>query len=599
LSGDKKGGMKHIFSYLVVLLSVVRAVAADGYTGELMNLSDGWEFYPGKFLSAGEMKLLTPPGDSYTIPLDQNWAKLKNQGKNLPAMGIGTYYKQIILKNDKTGLNNFAIRVGTVMSAYQLFVNDKLVLRAGNPTPDKQGFKPACGVKTCSFECSFDTINLVLQVSNFYHPSYGGVYQQSKLMFGKAEDVAHYSFVVDFFFFFLFSCFVLLFVLQMVFGFLNRKEHIHFLIATLSIATAFEILKEGDAFWFLFFPDFNVALSDKLWYLIYPFILLVLLITKLSFRDLVNKRIERSFYILYAIILPVFAAKDNTFMFRYSFVPAVVNILCVGYIQIVLIKAVGQHKDYSRAHIISFAILCLAMINDILYAQEIVHWGSFLSVGILIYIVIQSTIILSKFGRSRSLAIKLSHKLEETNRNLEQLVDDRTIALKLANEELVRINCENMELAEQKANMLQTELSKKEREMITAAVSIFQNKKLLSALKEDVFNEKIKYSKDQSAYLSRVVDKYDNMANSFNWELFEKRFTEIHQDFYIHLIKDFPELTTNELKLCAFFRIGLSMKEIAILNYSNYDAVRKSAYRIRKKMGMDEKTELSIFMQGY
>jgi DNA-binding NarL/FixJ family response regulator len=178
-------------------------------------------------------------------------------------------------------------------------------------------------------------------------------------------------------------------------------------------------------------------------------------------------------------------------------------------------------------------------------------------------------------------------------------VDERTVELKIANEELVRINKENMELAELKTNMLQNELSKKEREMITAAVSIFQNKKFLSALKEDVFNEKIKYSKDQSAYLNRVIDKYDNLANSFNWELFEKRFTEIHQDFYVRLIKDYPELTTTDLKLCAFFHIGLSMKEIAILNYSNYEAVRKSVYRIRKKMRMDEKTELSIFLQGY
>jgi len=302
---------------------------------------------------------------------------------------------------------------------------------------------------------------------------------------------------------------------------------------------------------------------------------------------------------LYAILLPIFAANDTTFMFRYSIVPAVINMICVVYIQIVLIKAVKNHKVYSQTHIVSFALLCMAMINDILYAQELVRFGSLLSIGILAYIIIQSAIVLAKFGRSRNLAIKLSHELEDTNRNLEQIVDTRTVELKHANEELVRINRENMELADQKANMLQNELSKKEREMITAAVSIFQNKKFLLALKEDIFDGKIEYSKEQSAYLNRVVDKYDSLSNSFNWELFEKRFTEIHQDFYVHLIRDFPELTTNDLKLCAFFHIGLSMKEVAILNYSNYETVRKSVYRIRKKIGLNEKTELSIFLQGY
>jgi hypothetical protein len=590
--------MKHALSFLFFFISGIYVMAADIYTGDLMNLSDRWEFCPGKFLSAEEMRGM-PSAEKYVIPLAQNWAKLERDGSYLPAMGIGTYYKQIILKSKKTGIDGYALRIGTVMSAYQVFVNDMLILRVGNPTEGKQGFKPMCCGKECDFDCTSDTIDLVLQVSNFYYPNYGGVYHQSKLMFGKVEDIRHYSFLKEFIFIFLFSCFIILFILQSVFGFIRKKEPIHFLIAIFSLLTAFEILKEDDAFLFSFFPRFDMALSDKLWYLIYPCILLVLLITRLSFRDLVNKYIERAFYILYAILLPIFAANDTTFMFRYSIIPAVINMICVVYIQIVLIKAVRNHKVYSQTHIVSFALLCLAIINDILYAQELIRFGSLLSIGILAYIVMQSAIVLAKFGRSRNLAIKLSHELEDTNRNLEQIVDTRTMELKYANEELVRINHENMELAEQKTKVLQNELSKKEREMITAAVSIFQNKKFLLALKEDVFNEQIEFNKEQSAYLTKVVDKYDNMANSFNWELFEKRFTEIHQDFYARLIGDFPGLTTNDLKLCAFFHIGLSMKEIAVLNYSNYETVRKSVYRIRKKMGLDEKIELSIFLQGY
>jgi len=590
--------MKHFALFLFLFSFGVHTMAADVYTGGLMNLSDGWEFYPGKFLSSGEVKNLNPT-DKYVIRLTQNWAKLEKDGKYFPAMGIGTYYKRIILKDNKTDIHSYGLRIGTVMSAYQVFVNDMLILRVGNPTVGKQGFRPMCCGKECNFDCTSDTIDLVLQVSNYYYPNYGGVYHQSKLIFGKVEDIHHYSFIKEFFFIFLFSCFIILFVLQSVFGFIHKKEPIHFLIAIFSLLTAFEILKEDDAFGFSFFPRFDMALSDKLWYLIYPCILLVLLITRLSFRDLVNKYVESAFYILYAILLPIFAANDTTFMFRYSIVPAVINMICVVYIQIVLIKAVKNHKVYSQTHIVSFALLCMAMINDILYAQELVRFGSLLSIGILAYIIIQSAIVLAKFGRSRNLAIKLSHELEDTNRNLEQIVDTRTVELKHANEELVRINRENMELADQKANMLQNELSKKEREMITAAVSIFQNKKFLLALKEDIFDGKIEYSKEQSAYLNRVVDKYDSLSNSFNWELFEKRFTEIHQDFYVHLIRDFPELTTNDLKLCAFFHIGLSMKEVAILNYSNYETVRKSVYRIRKKIGLNEKTELSIFLQGY
>lgn len=591
--------MKPYFLLLLLFPSFYFPVlATDVYNDGILELPTNWNFYPGKFLSAEEMERLHP-SDKYVVDLTQNWAKLKKAGKNFSAMGIGTYYKQIILKNRETTIGGYELQIGNVMSAYQLFVNGKLVLRQGNPTTDKQGFKPMCSTRICHFDGVSDTVKLVLQVSNFYHPTYGGVYHQSKILLGKSENIDRYSFLHNALFFFLFSCLILYFILQIVFGFINSKEPIHFLIAILSLLTAFEILKENDAFWFSFFPHFDMALSDKLWYLIYPSILLVLLITRLSFQDLVNKYVEKMFYALYAIILPVFAVNDSIFMFRYSAIPALVNVFCVFYILFVLIKAVIKRKAFSQAHIISFVILCIGMANDILYTYEITDIGSLLSIGVLTYIVIQSNIVLIKFGRSRKLAIKLSHELEEINRNLEQIVEKRTMELEHANEELVRINMENMNLAEQKAKILQNELSKKEREMITAAVSIFQNKKLFSALKEEVLNEKNKFSNAQITYLKTVVDKYNNMANSFNWELFEKRFAEIHQDFYIHLAKDFSELTTNDLKLCALFRIGLSMKEIAILSYSNYEAVRKSVYRIRKKMGLNEKMELSLFLQGY
>jgi len=166
-----------------------------------------------------------------------------------------------------------------------------------------------------------------------------------------------------------------------------------------------------------------------------------------------------------------------------------------------------------------------------------------------------------------------------------------TLAIDLKNKQLE--NTENI------ATLLQCELDKKKREMIAAAINIVQNKKFISAIKSDLFEGKMKFDIQQQRQLKQIFSKYDNMANSLNWELFEKRFIELNSNFYTNLISEHSSLTWGELRLCALFKIGFSLKEIAVLNYSNYDAVRKAIYRIRKKIGISEKEDVNLFLQKY
>jgi len=165
------------------------------------------------------------------------------------------------------------------------------------------------------------------------------------------------------------------------------------------------------------------------------------------------------------------------------------------------------------------------------------------------------------------------------------------MALELKNKQL-----EHVEI---KAKLLQYEVEKKEREMMAAAINIIQNKQLITSLKSDFFDSRIKFDFLQHKLLKQIFNKYDNMANSLNWELFEKRFIELNSNFFTNLTSEHPTLTWGELRLCALFKIGFSLKEVSALNYSNYDAVRKAVYRIRKKMEISEKTDINLFLQKY
>lgn len=161
------------------------------------------------------------------------------------------------------------------------------------------------------------------------------------------------------------------------------------------------------------------------------------------------------------------------------------------------------------------------------------------------------------------------------------------------------IHAKEMQIEQNKALFYQNELNKKNREMLVSAVTIFQNKKLVSILKSEIFDEISELSEEHKSLVAKVLDRYENISSSINWDMFEKRFTALNSEFYNKLNVEFPDLSTGEQRLCAFFKLGLSTKEIAIINYSSYEAIRKAIYRIRKKLNQNEKIDLNLFFQAF
>src|SRR3989339_842214 len=77
---------------------------------------------------------------------------------------------------------------------------------------------------------------------------------------------------------------------------------------------------------------------------------------------------------------------------------------------------------------------------------------------------------------------------------------------------------------------------------------------------------------------------------------FSTRFQEVHAGFYEKLLKDYPELTQNELKICAFLRLNMSTKEISELTGQRGPTIDHARYRLRKKLNLSSDTNLVTFL---
>ncbi|MDX2285453.1 MAG: hypothetical protein NW241_14905 [Bacteroidia bacterium] len=100
--------------------------------------------------------------------------------------------------------------------------------------------------------------------------------------------------------------------------------------------------------------------------------------------------------------------------------------------------------------------------------------------------------------------------------------------------------------------------------------------------------------------LEKIVKAIDTTLRlQEDWKQFEYHFDQVHGDFLNRLREDFPDLTPNEQKICVLLRLNLSTKEISNLMSISLRGVEIARYRLRKKLRLDLRQNLSKFILDY
>ncbi|WP_268223830.1 triple tyrosine motif-containing protein [Sinomicrobium oceani] len=141
---------------------------------------------------------------------------------------------------------------------------------------------------------------------------------------------------------------------------------------------------------------------------------------------------------------------------------------------------------------------------------------------------------------------------------------------------------------------LENDMASKNRELAATTMSLIKKNELLTELKD-----RLSAVKDRGRIDDVISFINKNMEDEDNWKLFEEAFNNADQDFLHAIKRRHPDLTPNDLKLCAYLRLNLSSKEIApILNIS-VRSVEIKRYRLRKKMKLDHKKGLAEYILDF
>lgn len=157
-----------------------------------------------------------------------------------------------------------------------------------------------------------------------------------------------------------------------------------------------------------------------------------------------------------------------------------------------------------------------------------------------------------------------------------------------------RLTAKSLELENEKLNL---ELDYKNKELTTNVIYLARTNEFISGLAEKLMKSRLSFKKENQQLIDELVRELNTFSDRDTWKEFELRFQEVHTEFYNKLLLQFPDLSANEKKLCAFLRLNMTSKEISAITYQSVNSIIVARSRLRKKLGIDQDENLIAYLE--
>ncbi|WP_421918723.1 hypothetical protein [Marinifilum sp.] len=154
---------------------------------------------------------------------------------------------------------------------------------------------------------------------------------------------------------------------------------------------------------------------------------------------------------------------------------------------------------------------------------------------------------------------------------------------------------DNYNEAYQEKNLLKNELLETEEKIVQNTMMIEDKEKLIIDL------ERLLKSNLDTLKMSKVkpiLNKIQEIESHIGIKQFDFHFQRVNQDLFDKLQSFYPQLTSNDLKLCAFMRMNLNSKEIAAITGKSPSSIDVSKFRLRKKLGVASNSDLQLLLSS-
>ncbi len=382
---------------------------------QVFGLDGQWEFYWNKFIAPGEF-------DNYSnirhlVKVPSNWTNYKINGKKLPKRGYATYHIRGFVPR---GVNYIAISLRGVFTSYKLFVNGKFIGQNGriatNPKEEVGTWLP----RTYIIHLNSDTVDIVLQVSNYIHFKSGVV---RFVVIGAPEMVYKYNMMwVSYESILLGAMLIMALYFLFLFYYDPRNNLSSLYLSLVLIGQSILTGLDGEYILYRIFPYLNYKFAMHVMYIIffYRTVLFIHFLYHLVPREFSLKMMYFLTFIFFAATIYVLAVPiwDYDIALYFYMLSALLLGVYILYSLLRLIK----YQIGALYTLIGLIILFLTGLNDVIFDLGYIHTFYMLALGFLTFVFMLSVMIAMYNARAQGQVLAYSLMLKKLNVLREELI---------------------------------------------------------------------------------------------------------------------------------------------------------------------------------
>ena len=388
-----------------------------------IDLDGEWEFYWNQLLSPDSADFSSLAA---LVTLPSAWNGTMVDGRPVPGTGCATYRLRVVIDPTKELL---ALRTGNVSTAMNLYVNGQPVYQAGAVGCQPEDSQPQYTNDYVIFRSPRDTLEVVLQVANFYNRE-GGPW--STMTLGTERNVRHVwrkDVTTDFF---LIGSILIIGIYHLILFFFRKKDRspLYFSLFCFAIIVRIATVDNYVINFFITLPwAWLVRLEYLSFYLGAPIFV--------SF-----------FYHLFPSVVPMWFVRTTWVVASlFSFVVLILPPRLFTYTTVTyqcIVAAITLHILYrmiianvrrlpgSRAFALGFVVIFLAFAHDVLAGNGIIHSVFLFSFGLFVFLFFQTFLLSKRFSLAFNAVEEVNGVLSFKN----DVINERNEELKQLNNEL-------------------------------------------------------------------------------------------------------------------------------------------------------------------
>ncbi len=321
-----------------------------------------------------------------------------------------------------------------IPNASNIFVNNQLVSSVGKISQNTENEEVDVFKQIIRFQKPADTLDVVIHVSNFSFHRAGLI---NHLYFGSHDAVYDGRFFVFGMKMFLIGVMTIMSIFFLAFYFYRKREKVALYIGLFTLLMSIYACLTGLPQLILFY-DIPFSVQTNLIRIIQYLLPIVLV---LFFKDAYPHEYKKwtlytfaTPFILLIFITLTFSISQTSGLIRVFWYSVIILFLYYLYI---LILAIKNKRFGAKTLLIGFGILYLFAVNEILHYMEIINTGSLYDLGVFLFLISLAFYLSARFAKTFNENEKLALDLYEINRNLEDIVKQRTQEINLQKEEIL------------------------------------------------------------------------------------------------------------------------------------------------------------------